>query len=220
MLGASLLSLAAPAQAAGTATIDSFSPSPPYPGGTVVVQGSGCGAGSGVTVFLWRPAGSPVTATTTGTANGEGGFALAVTVPSSYAESDEIGIAASCAAPASGPWDDIAFTALTAAPAPPKSGTATTAKLKRAKVKASKRAVVTVLVRSIGGSMTPSGKFQVRVDGKVRRSVTLSSSSRGRAKVTLPRLKVGRHKVQIRYLGGARHEPSRSKVLKLQVVRR
>lgn len=116
------------------------------------------------------------------------------------------------------PYRDTAIPVSTTPPTPPvppsQPAKATTTKLAVTpkRVTAGKRAVATVTVSS-----RASGQVRIRVDGKVVRTVTVT---RGRARVSLPRLRVGRHRVRAEFLGTTAWKPSASKRVVVKVVRK
>jgi hypothetical protein len=95
-----------------------------------------------------------------------------------------------------------------------KVATSVKMKVKPGKFLATKRATLTVKVRSTG---EPSGRVKVRVDGRLVKRLQLDDS--GRANARLPRLRIGKHKVVVIYPGDTTTAPSRGKAT-VEVVRR
>jgi hypothetical protein len=66
----------------------------------------------------------------------------------------------------------------------------------------------------------PLGKVQVRRGTKVIATVNVRNDSGGELKIRLKRLPPGLHKLKVFYRGSTATEPSKSKRLKLRVLRR
>lgn len=98
----------------------------------------------------------------------------------------------------------------------PKVAGTVKAKLAKKTITAKQRAKVTFTVRSKGVSPI-TGKVTITY-GKKSRTVTLKPGHKGKATVTLPRLKKGTHKVTVTYKGGAKvKKASLKKALTLRV---
>ncbi|WGL51429.1 glycosyl hydrolase [Nocardioides sp. BP30] len=115
------------------------------------------------------------------------------------------------------PYRDTTLTARK--PAPPGTTKATTSirvKLAKTHVRTGRRvkAIVTI---SPSTPTTVRGTVTIRIDGRDRRSVTVSGS---RIAVRLPRLGAGKHHVRAIYAGSSTVTGSRSKAVKLTVTRR
>lgn len=99
-------------------------------------------------------------------------------------------------------------------PAPTRTATKTALKVAPRTVRVGKQVKATVVVRS---TASVTGRVQVRVDGKVVRTVAVRN---GRVTVRLPKLKVGQHRVRARFLGTAALDASASKTVTVKVTRR
>lgn len=92
----------------------------------------------------------------------------------------------------------------------------TSLSLPKTRIKADKRAKVTVKVSSAG---TRTGRVYVYDGSRKISSATLKSGHRGRISISLPKLRKGKHKIRVRYAGDARTKASRSGVRTLTVKR-
>lgn len=96
-----------------------------------------------------------------------------------------------------------------------KTPTSVTFKFTATKVKKTKKAIISVTVK--GGK--PTGKITVFDAKKKIATFTLKASAKGKAKITLPKIKkVGKHTITVKYSGSDNFKPSASKGLKLTIV--
>jgi hypothetical protein len=93
-------------------------------------------------------------------------------------------------------------------PAPSKTATVVTAKVRPGRVTRTTKVKVKADVRTAARTAA-AGQVKVRVDGKVVGRADLTA---GKAKITVGRLALGRHKVVVIYRGGSLSLPSRDKV--------
>lgn len=96
-----------------------------------------------------------------------------------------------------------------------KVASTTRATLKKSKIPASKKAVLAIKLGTGTTGIKPAGKVKVYDGKKVLRTVSVNGSK----KLTLPKLKAGVHKIRVVFTGSQVTQTSRSKVLKLTVVR-
>lgn len=93
-----------------------------------------------------------------------------------------------------------------------------TAKLAKKKVKATKRAVLTVKVAA-SGIAAPLGALVVKDGKKVIARLSLKAADKGAVKITLPKLKKGKHKLVVAYAGSASTLASSSRGVTLTVTK-
>lgn len=106
-------------------------------------------------------------------------------------------------------------------PAPPVAAKATTTTkamlVGKHRITTKKRAAVRVRVRA-AGKVKPGGVLVVKDGKRVLKKVRVGAS--GRKRVTLPRLKKGKHRITVTYKGSKTTKPSRSKPIRIVVVKR
>lgn len=96
-----------------------------------------------------------------------------------------------------------------------KVATTTSAKLKKAKIPATKRAALVVRVGTGTTGIKPAGKVAVYDGKKLLKRYAVNGSKT----LTLPKLKAGVHRIRVVFTGSQVTKTSRSKVLKLTVVK-
>lgn len=100
----------------------------------------------------------------------------------------------------------------------PKMKSTTSATLSATRVKPGKRVKIGITV-AIQGVPGPTGGIRVYDGAKLLKTLTLVSTRDGKIGWRLPKLKVGKHKIKAVYVGNDRTLGSKSKILKLYVVR-
>ncbi|MFD2840290.1 Ig-like domain repeat protein [Populibacterium corticicola] len=100
-----------------------------------------------------------------------------------------------------------------------KAKTKVTLKLSKSSAKRAVTALTaTIRVKVPGTSVKPTGKVQIRVNGKTVKTVTLKARQQGTAKVKLPTFKKkGTAKVTVRYLGSTTLKAQGSAIAKVRV---
>nr|MCW2727423.1 hypothetical protein [Aeromicrobium sp.] len=97
-----------------------------------------------------------------------------------------------------------------------KAKTTSTMKLSKSKVKANKKAKATVTVKISGSSLKASGKVTLKAGSK---TVGKGTVRNGKATITLKKLRKGTYKIKATFAGGGNYGPSKTKTLKLKVVK-
>jgi hypothetical protein len=94
----------------------------------------------------------------------------------------------------------------------------TTATLSATRIKPGKRVKLGIAV-AVPGVTGPVGVIKVMDGTKTIKTLTLFSYKNGKVTVKLPKLKKGKHRIRAKYLGDASTAGSKSKGLRLSVLR-
>lgn len=172
------------------------------PGGALTVTNGSWSPAASKFRYQWLRQGAPISGATSATYK---------------VSADDAGKDVSVTVFASTPgFDEGATTTAPVAVGRMKSSVAGTLKATRIKVKKAAKLGVTV---TVPGLATPTGVVQVLDKGKKVAQMTMAPVHKGKATITIKKLKKGKHKLQVVYLGNAQVFGSKSKTIVLFVVK-